>query len=93
LAHAFLWEYSCKTLKLAQLLGRLGVFLTWWRFVALTLTSSCGTTLPAHTWPARWMSRSSYTQANPPFPSRFPRMYRAGVESGPAAISSTNTVA
>jgi hypothetical protein len=28
LAHAFLWEYSYKTLKLAQLLGQLGVFLT-----------------------------------------------------------------
>jgi hypothetical protein len=27
-AHAFLWEYSDKTLKLAQFLGRLGVFLT-----------------------------------------------------------------
>ena len=27
LAHAFLWEYSCKRLKLAQLLGQLGVFL------------------------------------------------------------------
>ena len=25
--HAFLWEYSDKRLKLAQLLGRLGVFL------------------------------------------------------------------
>jgi hypothetical protein len=29
LAHAFLWEYSCKRLKLAQLLGQLGVFLTF----------------------------------------------------------------
>ena len=28
LAHEFLWEYSCKMLKLAQLLGQLGVFLT-----------------------------------------------------------------
>ena len=28
LAHAFLWEYSDKRLKLAQLLGQLGVFLT-----------------------------------------------------------------
>ena len=27
LAHAFLWEYSYKRLKLAQLLGQLGVFL------------------------------------------------------------------
>ena len=27
LAHAFLWEYSYKGLKLAQLLGQLGVFL------------------------------------------------------------------
>jgi hypothetical protein len=27
LAHEFLWEYSCKRLKLAQLLGQLGVFL------------------------------------------------------------------
>jgi hypothetical protein len=28
LAHAFLWEYSYKRLKLAQLPGQLGVFLT-----------------------------------------------------------------
>jgi hypothetical protein len=28
LANTFLWEYSDKRLKLAQLLGRLGVFLT-----------------------------------------------------------------
>jgi hypothetical protein len=28
LAHAYLWEYSYKGLKLAQLLGRIGVFLT-----------------------------------------------------------------
>ena len=28
LAHAFRWEYSYRTLKLAQLLGQLGVFLT-----------------------------------------------------------------
>ena len=28
LAHAFLWEYSYKRLKLAQLLGQLGVLLT-----------------------------------------------------------------
>jgi hypothetical protein len=28
LAHASLWERSCKGLKLAQLLGQLGVFLT-----------------------------------------------------------------
>jgi hypothetical protein len=27
--HAFLWEYSYKRLQLAQLLGQLGVFLTW----------------------------------------------------------------
>jgi hypothetical protein len=29
LAHAFLWVYRYKRLKLAQLLGQLGVFLTW----------------------------------------------------------------
>jgi hypothetical protein len=28
LARAFLWEYSYKGLKLAQLMGQLGVFLT-----------------------------------------------------------------
>jgi hypothetical protein len=28
LTHAFLWEYSYKRLKLAQILGRLGIFLT-----------------------------------------------------------------
>jgi hypothetical protein len=30
LAHAFPWEYSYKRLTLAQLLGQLGGFLTWW---------------------------------------------------------------
>jgi hypothetical protein len=30
LAHAFLWADSGKRLKLAQLLGQLGVFLTFW---------------------------------------------------------------
>ena len=29
LAHAFLWKYSYKRMKLAQLLGQLGVFFTW----------------------------------------------------------------
>jgi hypothetical protein len=29
LAHGFLWEYSYKRLKLAQLLGQPGIFLTW----------------------------------------------------------------
>jgi hypothetical protein len=29
LAIAFLWEYGYKRLKLAQLLGQLGVFLAW----------------------------------------------------------------
>ena len=29
LAHALPWEYSYKRLQLAQLLGQLGVFLTW----------------------------------------------------------------
>jgi hypothetical protein len=29
LARAFLWEHSCKRLKVAQLLGRHGAFLTW----------------------------------------------------------------
>jgi hypothetical protein len=28
LAHAFRWEYSYKRLELAQLLGKLGIFLT-----------------------------------------------------------------
>jgi hypothetical protein len=29
LAHAFLWDHSHNRLKLAQVLGRRGVFLTW----------------------------------------------------------------
>jgi hypothetical protein len=29
LAHAFLWGYNYKRLKLAQLLGQLGVVLAW----------------------------------------------------------------
>jgi hypothetical protein len=36
LAHAFLWEYRQKRLKLAQLLGRHGVFLTWWLDVTMS---------------------------------------------------------
>ena len=37
LAHAFPWEYSYRRLQLAQLLGQLGVFLTW---VSSTSTST-----------------------------------------------------
>ena len=39
LAHALLWEHSCKRLQLAQLLCQLGVFRT------LTLTRRCDRTL------------------------------------------------
>jgi hypothetical protein len=42
LAHAFLWEYSDKGLKLAQLLGQLGVFLTWMPTVNSNSTGSVG---------------------------------------------------
>jgi hypothetical protein len=37
-----MWEYSCKGLQLAQLLGQLGIFLTW---PALAATKS-GMKLP-----------------------------------------------
>jgi hypothetical protein len=53
LAYAFLWEYSHKRLKLVQLLGQLGVFLTFWqqprRGKATTLSKDClaRATLPA----------------------------------------------
>jgi hypothetical protein len=30
LAHAFLWRHKYKSPQLAQLLGQLGVVLTWW---------------------------------------------------------------
>ena len=41
LAHAFLWEYSYKRLKLAQLLGQLGVFLTLTAFSTKPVQSIC----------------------------------------------------
>ena len=34
-AHAFLWGHSYKKLKLAQLLGRLGVFFTWYEMIVM----------------------------------------------------------
>jgi hypothetical protein len=37
LAHVLRWEYSCKRLKLGQLLGQLGVFLTIGRHCHSTL--------------------------------------------------------
>jgi hypothetical protein len=43
--HAFLWEYSDKWLKLAQLLGQCDVFLTWARGV--------------RSWPLRSLRRPS----------------------------------
>jgi hypothetical protein len=39
LAHVFLWEYSYKRLKLAQLLAQLGGFLTWAR--SASIADSC----------------------------------------------------
>jgi hypothetical protein len=39
LTHAFLWEYSYKRLKLAQLLGQLGAFLTCVRSTVVRMTS------------------------------------------------------
>jgi hypothetical protein len=38
-SYAFLWEHSDKRLKLAQLLGQLGVFLT--RLVGLLMVYAC----------------------------------------------------
>jgi hypothetical protein len=35
MAHAFLWEHSYKRLKLAQLLGQLVVFLTWYEMIVM----------------------------------------------------------
>jgi hypothetical protein len=40
-AHAFRWEHSYKRLKLAQLLGPLGVLLTWPATPASRSTSAC----------------------------------------------------
>jgi hypothetical protein len=37
LAHVFLWECSYKRLKLAQLLGQRGVFLTSWTGTAIVV--------------------------------------------------------
>jgi hypothetical protein len=41
LAHAFLWEYSCKRLKLAQLLVQLDVFLTWGTLCPCSWSTLC----------------------------------------------------
>jgi hypothetical protein len=46
LVHAFRWEYSCKSLKLAQLLGKLGAFLT----CRAEAASSSSGLLPGHPW-------------------------------------------
>ena len=60
LAHAFLWEYSCKRLKWAQLLGQLGVFLA--RMGRGAMAGPCA----AHR-PVSWPSGSSIaaTTASP----------------------------
>jgi hypothetical protein len=58
LAHAFLWEYSCKWLKLGQLLGQLSVFLTWEH-----LKSCCSDRRSTGT---RYTSQSSYSSVRWP---------------------------
>jgi hypothetical protein len=77
LAHAFRWEYSYKRLKLAQLLGKLGVFLTWSRTRTTTTprrssfsTSRCseqGLRLAQNdaSWPTHFCGNT--TLAAPPF--------------------------
>jgi hypothetical protein len=61
LARVFLWEHSYKGLKLAQLLGQLGVFLTWVSMAALRSTTV-------------WISRSAAAALGPwglaPLPER-----------------------
>jgi hypothetical protein len=47
LAHAFLPEYSNKWLKLAQLLGQLGVFLTWFSDIPVDSKSPEATVIAA----------------------------------------------
>ena len=58
LAHAFLWEYSHKRLKLAQLLGQLGVFLTCGSI------ASIGVAPPAKAWRGTlWSVSTSATKS------------------------------
>jgi hypothetical protein len=40
-ARVFLWECSYRGLQLAQLLGQLGVFLTWMQLIHAQPTRSC----------------------------------------------------
>ena len=75
LACVFLWECSYKRLELAQLLGRLGVFLTC---AAAALPSAARPARRASTSPGRARARP----ARAPAPRRAPR--RAGPR-GPAA--------
>jgi hypothetical protein len=53
LAHAFPWDYSDKGLELAQLLGQLGVFLTWF---APSPSAYPNTETPCAAWLARSIS-------------------------------------
>ena len=46
LAHAFLWEYSYKIYKLAQLLSQLGVFLTEGAVLSFSLAPSSFIEIP-----------------------------------------------
>ena len=54
LARAFRWEYSCKRLQLAQLLGQLGVFLTFVRRSAASRVQTSVQVLhgPRWLWPS-----------------------------------------
>ena len=54
LAHAFPWEYSCKRLKLAQLLGQPGVFLTAARSASSAPSSRATGARKVLGWPKRW---------------------------------------
>jgi hypothetical protein len=46
LAHAFVWEYSYKRLKFAQLLGQLGIFLTCGAPIAASSVTMIATGAP-----------------------------------------------
>ena len=73
LAHAFLWEYSLKRLKLAQLLGQLGAFLTLMKSGMRCLNS---TKSPKKSWPPPTCPRRRLTASLKHIPGVLPEKAR-----------------
>ena len=77
-AHAFLWEYSYKGLKLAQLLGQLGVFLTLiTKKPFVSSRNRCSAVIPAPRFGATASKQASRVISDCHFAVKLTTLYQA----------------